>query len=108
MLGVSSLSCKNYWRIRKSQQSYGLESVGEIELFRSMRFDAPGVHPINNVHIILLNVRKKIMLKNVINAQNFLASKIEEMLRRSDEYEKKCREVCTDEEYQMLKSSFFQ
>ena len=75
-------------------------------MFRSMRFDAPGVHPINSVHIILLNVRKKIMLKNAINAQNFLA-KIEEMLRRSDEYEKKCREVCTDEEYQMLKSSFF-
>ena len=37
----------------------------------------------------------------------FPCYKIEEMLRRSDEYEKKCREVCTDEEYQMLKSSFF-
>lgn len=32
---------------------------------------------------------------------------IKNMLRRSKEYEKKCREVCTDEEYQMLKLSFF-
>lgn len=37
----------------------------------------------------------------------FPCYKIKDMLRRSNEYEKKCREVCTDEEYQMLKLSFF-
>lgn len=37
----------------------------------------------------------------------FPCHKINDMLRRSNEYEKKCREVCTDEEYHMLKASFF-
>lgn len=37
----------------------------------------------------------------------FPCQQIDDMLRRSEEYEKKCREVCTDEEYQMLKSAFF-
>lgn len=37
----------------------------------------------------------------------FPCYKIKDMLRHSNEYDKKCREVCTDEEYQMLKMSFF-
>lgn len=37
----------------------------------------------------------------------FPCEKIDDMLRRSGNYEKKSREVCSDEEYQMLKKSFF-
>ncbi|MGI5957900.1 MAG: DUF3795 domain-containing protein [Massiliimalia sp.] len=37
----------------------------------------------------------------------FPCSKIHDMLKRSDSYEKKCKEVCTETEYQMLKASFF-
>ena len=29
------------------------------------------------------------------------------MLKRSKEYEKKCKEICSDKKYQMLKKSFF-
>lgn len=37
----------------------------------------------------------------------FPCQRIDDMLQRSKVYEKKCREVCTDEEYHMLKLSFF-
>ncbi len=37
----------------------------------------------------------------------FPCEKINEMLRRSSEYEKKCREVCSSDEYMSLKSAFF-
>ena len=37
----------------------------------------------------------------------FPCHKIKDMLYRSKEYEKKCREICTDEEYRMLKFAFF-
>lgn len=37
----------------------------------------------------------------------FPCQRIDDMLQRSKTYEKKCREVCTDEEYHMLKLSFF-
>ena len=38
---------------------------------------------------------------------HFPCGKIEDMLKRTKEYEKKSREVCSDEEYRMLKASFF-
>lgn len=37
----------------------------------------------------------------------FPCQRIDDMLQRSKTYEKKCTEVCTDEEYHMLKLSFF-
>lgn len=33
--------------------------------------------------------------------------KISDMLKRSNEYQKKCKEVCTEEEYGMLERAFF-
>lgn len=37
----------------------------------------------------------------------FPCDTIRDMLRRSGESEKKCKEVCTEEEYLMLKAAFF-
>ncbi len=37
----------------------------------------------------------------------FPCQKIEDMLERSKTYEKKCREVCSVEEYQALQNAFF-
>lgn len=37
----------------------------------------------------------------------FPCTKIEEMLARSAEYQKKCREVCTAKEYASLEKAFF-
>lgn len=37
----------------------------------------------------------------------FPCEKITDLLRRSEKYEEKCKAVCTDEEYRMLKSAFF-
>ena len=36
----------------------------------------------------------------------FPCEKITDLLRRSEKYEEKCKAVCTDEEYRMLKSAF--
>ena len=37
----------------------------------------------------------------------FPCGKISDMLKRSKEYEEKCREVCSDEELEMLTKAFF-
>lgn len=37
----------------------------------------------------------------------FPCEKIQNMLKRSAEYQKKCREVCTEKEYRMLEKAFF-
>lgn len=37
----------------------------------------------------------------------FPCNKIKDMLQRSDLYEQRCRGVCTDQEYHMLKAAFF-
>lgn len=37
----------------------------------------------------------------------FPCAKIADMLRRSEQTQKKCREICTEEEYQMLQAAFF-
>lgn len=38
---------------------------------------------------------------------DFPCQKIKDMLKRSNEYKNKCKEICTKEEYQMLEKSFF-
>ncbi len=38
----------------------------------------------------------------------FPCQKISDMLIRSKEYQKKCKEVCTEEEYDNLKKAFFE
>ncbi len=38
----------------------------------------------------------------------FPCQKISDMLIRSKEYQKKCKEVCTEEEYNNLKKAFFE
>ena len=37
----------------------------------------------------------------------FPCQKIDDMLKRSEEYRKKCREVCTEREYDCLAKAFF-
>ena len=37
----------------------------------------------------------------------FPCEKISSMLERSKEYQKRCNEVCTDAEYEMLEKAFF-
>ncbi len=38
---------------------------------------------------------------------NFPCEKINRMMKRSAEYKEKCKEVCTEKEYQLLEKSFF-
>ena len=37
----------------------------------------------------------------------FPCNKINDMLKRSEEYRKKCKNICTDDEYTALKKAFF-
>ena len=39
--------------------------------------------------------------------KEFLCEKIMEMLNRSKNYQKKCKEVCSEEEYMVLEKVFF-
>lgn len=39
--------------------------------------------------------------------EEFPCDKITDMLNRSKDYQKRCKEVCTAEEYRILKESFF-
>lgn len=39
--------------------------------------------------------------------EQFPCDKITEMLKKSEEHQKKCREVCSQEEYIMLEKAFF-
>lgn len=39
--------------------------------------------------------------------RKFPCEKIESMLKRSDVYKARCKELCTEVEYQMLEASFF-
>ena len=55
----------------------------------------------------LVECTKKNNVEKCNQCSQFPCNKIDDMLRRSNEYERKCREVCTAEEYQMLKSSIF-
>ena len=38
----------------------------------------------------------------------FPCEKIQDMLKRSEEYREKCRQVCSREEYALLKKAFFE
>ncbi len=38
---------------------------------------------------------------------DFPCEKIDDMLKRSEAYQKKCKEVCSDEEYDKLEKAFF-
>ena len=46
-------------------------------------------------------------VKKCNQCSQFPRAKIQDMLKRSKDYEKKCKAVCTDEEYHMLKAAFF-
>ncbi|MBD5434145.1 MAG: DUF3795 domain-containing protein [Treponema sp.] len=46
-------------------------------------------------------------VKKCNQCSQFPCEKIESMLERSAEYERKCKELCTREEYAMLEKSFF-
>ena len=76
-------------------------------MFPLRRFDAPDVRPISNAPIAWSPASRRITLKNAINCPRFPCEKITDLLRRSEKYEEKCKAVCTDEEYRMLKSAFF-
>lgn len=41
------------------------------------------------------------------NCIEFPCSKIEDMLKRSAEYQRKCEELCSEQEYIMLEKAFF-
>lgn len=55
----------------------------------------------------LVECTKKHGVAKCNQCQQFPCSKIKDMLQRSAQYEKKCRKVCTPEEYQMLRTAFF-
>ena len=55
----------------------------------------------------LVECIKKNNVQKCNQCSKFPCYKVHDMLQRSNEYEKKCREVCTDEEYGMLKAAFF-
>ncbi|MDE5855352.1 MAG: DUF3795 domain-containing protein [Ruminococcus sp.] len=46
-------------------------------------------------------------VKKCNQCSEFPCNKIENMLLHSDEYKKKCQKVCTEKEYSMLETAFF-
>lgn len=46
-------------------------------------------------------------VKKCNRCSKFPCEKIEAMLNRSKEYQKKCKEVCSEQEYLMLEKAFF-
>ena len=70
-----------------------------------MRCDGCSSHKECTYHLVECTRNHEVEKCN--QCAQFPCEKIENMLQRSGKYEKKSREVCTDEEYQMLKKSFF-
>ena len=56
----------------------------------------------------LVDCIKEKKIEKCNKCPEFPCAKIEDMLKRSKVYEDRCREICTDEEYQKLKVSFFE
>lgn len=56
----------------------------------------------------LVECIKEKKIEKCNQCSQFPCIKIKDMLKRSKIYEEKCREVCTEEEYQRLKKSFFE
>ncbi len=46
-------------------------------------------------------------VKKCNQCSDFPCKKVLDMLKRSKEYEKKCKEVCSEEEYRVLEKAFF-
>ena len=46
-------------------------------------------------------------MHNVDKCAEFPCEKISNMLERSKEYQKRCKEFCSDAEYEMLEKAFF-
>lgn len=55
----------------------------------------------------LVDCTKEQNVEKCNQCSDFPCKKIEDMLTRSNEYKKICQEVCSEEEYVMLESSFF-
>lgn len=66
-----------------------------------------GVLHINLVHMDWLLVQKSMVLKKCNQCKEFPCEKIMDMLNRSKKYQKKCKEVCSEEEYDALEKAFF-
>ena len=70
-----------------------------------MRCDGCSSHKECTYHLVECTRNHEVEKCN--QCAQFPCKKVDDMLQRSGNYEKKSREVCTDEEYQMLKKSFF-
>lgn len=55
----------------------------------------------------LVECTKEHHVKKCSQCHEFPCKKISDMLKRSKEYQEKCRQVCSQEEYRMLEKSFF-
>ncbi len=55
----------------------------------------------------LVECTKEHSVKKCNQCALFPCEKISDMLKRSEEYQKKCKEVCSAEEYVMLEKAFF-
>lgn len=55
----------------------------------------------------LVECIKEHNVKKCNQCSKFPCKKIHNMLERSDIYKAKCKELCTEQEYRMLKAAFF-
>ena len=56
----------------------------------------------------LVECTKEHNVQKCNQCKEFPCEKIQNMLRRSEEYRKKCKEVCSEKEYIMLEKAFFE
>lgn len=67
-----------------------------------------GCTPNNQCPYHLVECTKEHHVEKCSQCGEFPCSKISDMLKRSKEYQKKCREVCSQKEYVILEKAFFE
>ena len=66
-----------------------------------------GCHSHKQCTYKLVECTKEHSVEKCNQCENFPCEKISQMLLRSEEYQKVCKEVCTPKEYEMLERAFF-
>lgn len=62
-------------------------------------------HKVCTYHLV--DCTKEHYVEKCNQCVQFPCKKIETMLKRSNAYQKKCKEICTEEEYQAIAAAFF-
>ena len=111
LCGDDCLQCPRYLAEGRSE----LEKVAELwfrigwrdKILSAEEIKCSGCSSHKQCTYHLVECTKENHVEKCRQCSQFPCHKIEDMLQRSNAYEEKCRKICTEEEYRMLKASFF-